>query len=186
MPFHDTGMPGLKIFEPKVFHDNRGYFFESYNKSVFAEAGLDHEWVQDNQSRSVYGVVRGLHFQNEPFPQAKLVRVLSGVIWDVVVDIRKGSPSYGKVFGIELSSENKLQILIPRGFAHGFSVLSETVEVMYKCDNLYHKESEGSIIWNDPDLGIDWKLPADKVIVSEKDKLHPQFKDAHFNFQYIG
>ena len=127
MPFHQTELPGLVIFEPNVFPDKRGYFFESYHQRIFAEAGQAYDWVQDNQSYSVYGVVRGLHYQNDPFSQAKLVRVLQGSIWDVAVDIRKGSPTFGKVFGIELSAENKLQLLIPRGFAHGFSVLSDTV-----------------------------------------------------------
>jgi dTDP-4-dehydrorhamnose 3,5-epimerase len=186
MPFHDTGFPGLKIFEPRVIYDNRGYFFESYSKHAFEQVGLNYEWVQDNQSCSSYGVIRGMHYQLEPYAQAKLVRVLSGKIWDVVVDLRVGSPTFGKVFSVELSGENKLQLLIPRGFAHGFSVLSETVEVMYKCDNFYHKESEGSIIWNDPALGIDWKIPADQVIVSEKDTMHPLLKDARHNFTYRG
>ncbi|MGB4772972.1 MAG: dTDP-4-dehydrorhamnose 3,5-epimerase [Chitinophagaceae bacterium] len=186
MPFRETGFPGLRIFEPRVFHDNRGYFFESYSKLAFEEAGLDYDWVQDNQSKSSFGVIRGLHYQLEPYAQAKLVRVLSGNIWDVVVDLRVGSPGYGKSFSMELSGENKLQLLIPRGFAHGFSVLSETVEVMYKCDNPYHKESEGSIIWNDPALGIDWKIPGDQVVVSDKDTMHPLFKDARHNFTYRG
>jgi dTDP-4-dehydrorhamnose 3,5-epimerase len=186
MPFHDTDFPGLKIFEPRVIYDNRGYFFECYNKQVFEESGLNYEWVQDNQSCSSYCVIRGMHFQLEPYAQAKLVRVLSGKIWDVVVDLRVGSPSFGKVFSVELSGENRLQLLIPRGFAHGFSVLSETVEVMYKCDNFYHKESEGSFIWNDPALGIDWKIPNDKVIISEKDMRHPLLQDARHNFTYRG
>jgi dTDP-4-dehydrorhamnose 3,5-epimerase len=185
MPFHDTGFPGLKIFEPRVFPDNRGYFFESFNKAVFQDAGLQSNWVQDNQSRSSYGVIRGLHYQTEPYAQAKLIRVLYGVIWDVVVDLRKGSPTFSKTYGIELSSDNKLQLLIPRGFAHGFSVLSETVEVLYKCDNFYHKESEGSIIWSDPELNIDWRVPKDKVIISAKDTDHPFLRDANFNFEYI-
>ncbi len=186
MPFHQTGLPGLMIYEPKVFHDNRGYFFESYSKAIFEKEGLYYDWVQDNQSRSSFGVIRGLHYQLQPHAQAKLVRVLEGRIWDVVVDLRKGSPAYGKSFGIELSSENKKQILIPRGFAHGFSVLSDQVEVMYKCDHIYHKESEGSIIWNDPDLNIDWKIPAGSAIISEKDAVHPRMKDAIHNFTYLG
>ncbi|MFN5477914.1 MAG: dTDP-4-dehydrorhamnose 3,5-epimerase [Chitinophagaceae bacterium] len=186
MPFHQTELPGLMIFEPNVIPDKRGYFFESYHQRIFAEAGQAYDWVQDNQSHSAYGVVRGLHYQHDPFSQAKLVRVLQGTIWDVAVDIRKGSPTFGKVFGIELSAENKLQLIIPRGFAHGFSVLSETVEMLYKCDNYYHKQSEGSIIWNDPDLNIDWKVPADKVIISEKDMNHPAMKDAIHNFSYHG
>jgi len=184
MLFHETGFPDLLICEPKVFEDNRGYFFESYNQRNFIEAGLNYHWVQDNQSQSSYGVVRGLHFQHPPYAQTKLVRVLSGSILDVVVDIRKGSPSFGKVFSIEISSENKLQLLIPKGFAHGFSVLSPKAEVLYKCDSLFNKASEGSIMWNDPDLAIDWKIPSAEVIVSEKDNLHPQLKDAIINFNY--
>jgi dTDP-4-dehydrorhamnose 3,5-epimerase len=184
MLFHETGFPDLLICEPKVFEDNRGYFFESYNQRNFIEAGLNYHWVQDNQSQSSYGVVRGLHFQHPPYAQTKLVRVLSGSILDVVVDIRKGSPSFGKVFSIEISSENKLQLLVPKGFAHGFSVLSPKAEVLYKCDSLFNKASEGSIMWNDPDLAIDWKIPTSEAIVSEKDNLHPQLKDAIINFNY--
>jgi dTDP-4-dehydrorhamnose 3,5-epimerase len=184
MLFHETGFPDLLICEPKVFEDNRGYFFESYNQRNFIEAGLNYHWVQDNQSQSSYGVVRGLHFQHPPYAQTKLVRVLSGSILDVVVDIRKGSPSFGKVFSIEISSENKLQLLVPKGFAHGFSVLSPKAEVLYKCDSLFNKASEGSIMWNDPDLAIDWKIPSSEAIVSEKDNLHPQLKDAIINFIY--
>lgn len=186
MPFHSTDIPGLFLFEPKVFEDKRGYFFESYSDKEFSYANQAYDWVQDNQSKSSFGVIRGLHFQHDPFAQAKLVRVLSGKILDVAVDIRKGSPTYGKVYTVELSAENKLQILIPRGFAHGFSVLSETAEVLYKCDNYYSKESEGSIIWNDPDLNIDWKVPADKAIISEKDLAHPRFRDSRHNFKYSG
>lgn len=186
MPFHVTEFPGLFLYEPKVFEDNRGYFFESYNEKEFSYANLSYDWVQDNQSKSQYGVIRGLHYQQEPFAQAKLVRVLSGLIWDVAVDIRVGSPTYGKIFGVELSAENKLQALIPKGFAHGFSVLTENVEVLYKCDNYYNKESEGSIIWNDPELAIDWKIPVEKAIISEKDTKHPMFKDAKHNFIFRG
>lgn len=184
MPFSETGLPDLLIYEPRVFPDNRGYFFESYNKKEFQNAGLGYDWVQDNQSRSEYGVIRGLHYQHEPFAQAKLVRVLSGKIWDVAVDIRKGSPTYGKVYALELSDENKKQLLIPRGFAHGFSVLSETAEVLYKCDNYYDKSSEGSIIWNDAFLNIDWKISPDKAIISEKDKVHPAWANATHDFKY--
>lgn len=186
MPFHQTGIPGLVVFEPHVIPDKRGYFFESYPHRAFVDAGHSYNWVQDNQSHSIYGVVRGLHFQREPFAQAKLVRVLQGRIWDVAVDLRSGSPCFGKSFGIELNADNKLQLLIPRGFAHGFSVLSETVDVLYKCDNYYHKESEGSIIWNDPDLNIDWKIPAGSAIISEKDAVHPRMKNAIHNFTYLG
>jgi dTDP-4-dehydrorhamnose 3,5-epimerase len=184
MIFHETGFPGLLICEPKVFDDSRGYFFESYNQRSFQDAHLFFDWVQDNQSKSSYGVIRGLHFQQPPFAQTKLIRVFNGKILDVVVDIRKGSPTFGKVFSIELSAENKLQLLIPRGFAHGFSVLSPIAEVLYKCDHLYNKSSEGSIIWNDPDLAIDWKIAAADALVSEKDNLHLPLKDIPINFIY--
>ncbi|HEX5025846.1 MAG TPA: dTDP-4-dehydrorhamnose 3,5-epimerase [Agriterribacter sp.] len=185
MPFTKTDFPGLLIFEPAVFEDARGYFFESYNERVFLQEGLGFKWIQDNQSASNYGVIRGLHYQNPPKAQAKLVRTLQGKILDIAVDLRKGSPTFGKVYSIELSSENKLQLLIPHGFAHGFSVLSEQAIVLYKCDHLYDKASEGSIAYNDPFLNIDWKIPADKIILSEKDRTHPLFKDGknHFNFE---
>ena len=182
MPFHSTDFHGLMIYEPKVFPDSRGYFFESYNQKDFDFANQSFDFVQDNQSRSTYGVIRGLHYQKNPFAQTKLIRVLSGSILDIAVDIRKGSPTYGKVFSLELSAENKLQLLIPKGFAHGFSVLSEVAEVLYKCDNYYNKTSEGSIIWNDPDLNVDWKIPAGREIISEKDAVHPSFRDAVHNF----
>lgn len=169
MPFIETGIPGLVVFEPRVFEDSRGYFFESYNADTFLRNNIKLRFVQDNQSRSSYGVIRGLHFQNSPHAQAKLVRAIAGTILDVAVDVRVGSPTFGKVFTVELSAENKKQLLVPAGCAHGFSVLSEIAEVMYKCDNYYNKESEGGIIYNDPDLNIDWKIPADKAIVSDKD-----------------
>jgi len=184
MPFIHTEFPGLVVFEPIVFEDARGYFFESYNEKVFGSEGFHFDWVQDNQSRSAYGVVRGLHYQLNPHAQTKLIRVLEGRIWDVAVDIRKGSPTFGKYFGIELSGRNKLQILVPRGFAHGFSVLSEFASVLYKCDDFYHRECEGSIIYNDPVLQIDWKIPDEKMILSEKDHAHPLLADAKNNFQY--
>lgn len=186
MPFHKTDFPGLMIFEPIVFEDNRGHFFESYNLKNFNDQDLYLNFVQDNQSGSRYGVIRGLHYQLDPHAQVKLVRVLSGVILDVAVDIRKNSPTYGKVFFIELSAENKKQLYIPAGFAHGFSVLSETADVMYKCDEFYDKESEGGICYNDPDLAIDWNLPADKIIVSEKDQQLPRFADCRNNFVFNG
>lgn len=169
MPFLNTGFPGLLVYEPKVFHDERGYFYESYNQRVFAQEGLEFDFVQDNQARSVYGVVRGLHYQAPPHAQTKLVRVLEGAILDVVVDLRRGSPSFGKTFSIELSAENKKQLLVPKGFAHGYSVLSPTSEVMYKCDAFYHKESESGIKPTDDLLNIDWKVPAHKMILSAKD-----------------
>jgi dTDP-4-dehydrorhamnose 3,5-epimerase len=183
MPFIKTELEGLLIFEPKVFEDSRGYFFEAYNNSVFKEAGINMTFVQDNQSQSSYGVIRGLHYQNDPHAQTKLVRVLVGSILDIAVDIRKSSATYGKVFAIELSDENKKQLFIPPGFAHGFSVLSEKAVVLYKCDALYNKESEGGIIYNDPSLNIDWQIPADKAIISDKDKLLPGLKDCKNNFE---
>ena len=165
-----TPLEGLLIVEPKVFKDQRGYFFESYNKKLYAENGITDNFVQDNQSFSSYGVVRGLHYQLNPFAQSKLVRVLQGKIFDVAVDLRKDSPTFGQWFGVELSSENFLQLYIPRGFAHGFSVLSETAVVFYKCDNYYAPDYEEGILFDDPVLNIDWKVPIEKVIVSEKDK----------------
>jgi dTDP-4-dehydrorhamnose 3,5-epimerase len=177
MPFIETGIQGLWVFEPKVFPDSRGYFFESYNKKLFAENGIDCDFVQDNQSSSTYGVIRGLHFQLPPYAQAKLVRVLSGRILDVAVDIRRGSPTFGKNFTIELSAENNRQLFLPHGFAHGFSVLSEKAEVLYKCDAFYNKQSESGIMYNDPDLNIDWQIPEKDMIISEKDMVNPLFKD---------
>jgi dTDP-4-dehydrorhamnose 3,5-epimerase len=173
MPFHRTDIPGLLVFEPQVFEDSRGYFFESYNEKIFKEQGMDLRFVQDNQSSSSYGVIRGLHYQLPPHAQVKLVRVLHGKILDVAVDIRKGSPAYGKTFCQELSAENRKQLFIPAGFAHGFSVLSEKAEVFYKCDAFYNKESDAGIRFNDPALNIDWKIPADKAIISDKDKTLP-------------
>ncbi len=182
MPFTATHLDGLLIFEPRVFEDNRGYFFEAYNKSQFEAEGLQYDFVQDNQSFSGYGVIRGLHYQRNPHAQSKLVRALAGRILDVAVDIRKNSPTYGQVFSIELTSENKKQLLIPAGFAHGFSVLSETAVVMYKCDALYNKESEGGIIYNDPELAIDWQLPEGAAVVSDKDLVLPVLKACNNNF----
>lgn len=182
MPFTSTGIEGLLVFEPRVFEDDRGYFFEAYNQSVFEAEGLHYNFVQDNQSFSKYGTIRGLHYQQNPYAQCKLVRVLEGNILDVAVDIRKTSPTYGKVFSIELSSENKKQLLISAGFAHGFSVLSETAMVMYKCDALYNKESEGGIIYNDPTLAIDWQIPDESAIVSEKDLALPVLAACKNNF----
>jgi dTDP-4-dehydrorhamnose 3,5-epimerase len=184
MPFIETGFDGLKIFEPKVFQDSRGYFFESFNSATFRAAGIESTFVQDNESRSQYGVLRGLHYQLNPMAQAKLVRVVEGEVLDVVVDIRKGSPTYGKHFSLLLSAENKKQLYIPRGFAHGFSVLSETCIFQYKCDNYYSKESEGGISYNDPELGIDWNIKPGEAIVSDKDSLLPAFKNCNNNFVY--
>jgi dTDP-4-dehydrorhamnose 3,5-epimerase len=186
MPFHETPFPGLVVFEPKVFEDSRGYFFESYNQNLFKQHGIDVHCVQDNQSSSGYGVIRGLHYQLNPYAQIKLVRVLHGAILDVVVDLRKGSPAYGKSYSIELSDKNKKQLYIPAGFAHGFSVLSEKAEVMYKCDNFYNKESEAGILYNDPQLNIDWKIPAGKEIISDKDRVLRGFADCKNNFEFKG
>ena len=184
MPFIETGIPDLMIYEPKVHGDHRGYFFESYNANTFREEGVDMVFVQDNQARSSYGVLRGLHFQLPPHAQTKLIRVLEGRILDVVVDLRRGSPAYGKVYSIELSAENKRQLLVPQGFAHGYSVLSETAEVMYKCDNFYHKASEGGILYNDPALAIDWGIPLEAARVSDKDLVFPLLADCEHNFEY--
>ena len=184
MPFFETDIQGLLVFEPKVFEDSRGYFFEAYNEQIFSEAGINMKFVQDNQSKSNYGVIRGLHYQLNPYAQTKLVRVLDGKILDVAVDIRKNSPTYGKHFAIELSAENKKQLFIPAGFAHGFSVLSETAIVLYKCDAFYSKESEGGIVYNDPFLNIDWKIPGGRETVSEKDKLSPPFAECKNNFEF--
>lgn len=186
MPFIKTTIPDLLVFEPKVFDDSRGYFFESFNLQTYRAEGIDINFVQDNQSSSQYGVIRGLHYQLNPHAQAKLIRVLAGRILDVAVDIRKNSPAYGKSFSIELSAENKKQLFIPAGFAHGFSVLSEQAEVFYKCDSFYNKESEGGILFSDPSIGIDWKIPAGKEIISEKDKQLPLFANCRNNFEYKG
>lgn len=183
MPFIKTGFPGLLIFEPVVFEDSRGYFFESYNENVCQNEGIDTLFVQDNQAKSSYGVIRGLHYQLSPFAQIKFIRVLTGAILDVVVDIRKGSPTYGRSFPIGLSAENRKQLFIPQGFAHGYSVLSDTADVFYKCDKFYNKESEAGILYNDPFLNIDWQIPEGKQIISEKDKLHPPFMECKNNFE---
>jgi dTDP-4-dehydrorhamnose 3,5-epimerase len=185
MPFIKTDFPGLLIFEPVVFRDSRGYFFESYNENTCAAEGVNVKFVQDNQAKSSYGVVRGLHYQLNPHAQTKFIRVLAGSILDVVVDIRKGSPTFGKAYTIELSAENCRQLFIPQGFAHGYSVLSETAEVMYKCDTFYNKDSEAGIAFNDPALGIDWIIPAEKQVISEKDTVQPLFKDCKNNFEFI-
>jgi len=184
MPFQQTDIPGLLVFEPTVFEDSRGHFFESYNENVFREQGIDIHWVQDNQSCSGYGVIRGLHYQLPPFVQSKLVRVLKGKILDVAVDIRKGSPTFGKVYAKKLSASNRRQLFIPAGFAHGFSVLSDKAEVLYKCDHFYNKEAEGGIIFNDAELSIDWQIPEKKAIVSEKDRSLPTFAQCKNSFEY--
>jgi dTDP-4-dehydrorhamnose 3,5-epimerase len=178
----NTDIPDLFIIEPKIFADSRGYFFESYSKQKLEIFGKFFEFIQDNQSKSVYGVIRGLHYQLAPYAQTKLVRVLQGTILDVAVDIRKGSPTFGKSFSVELSDENFRQLLIPKGFAHGFSVLSQTAVVLYKCDAQWNKEAERGIIYNDESLKIDWKIPKNKIILSEKDSVFPKSKDADVNF----
>ncbi len=182
MPFMQTPISNLLVFEPKIHEDSRGYFFESFNLQTFRAEGIDINFVQDNQSSSKYGVIRGLHYQLNPSAQVKLIRVLSGRILDVVVDIRKGSPTFGKSFSVELTAENKKQLFVPAGLAHGFSVLSEEAEVLYKCDSFYNKDSEAGILYNDPSLNIDWKIPAEKEIVSEKDKGLPLFAECRNNF----
>ena len=182
MPFIQTPIPNLLVFEPKIHEDSRGYFFESFNLQTFRAEGIEINFVQDNQSSSNYGVIRGLHYQLNPSAQVKLIRVLSGRILDVAVDIRKGSPTFGKSFSIELTAENKKQLFIPAGFAHGFSVLSEQAEVFYKCDEFYNPKADGGIIYNDPELNIDWMLNPEEFILSDKDKHHPQLAHAKFNF----
>lgn len=170
-----TALEGVVIIEPKVFGDDRGYFFESFSQKEFEEKVSETVFVQDNESRSGYGVVRGLHFQKPPYEQAKLVRVVKGKVLDVAVDIRKNSPTYGQYVSTELSGENKHQLFIPRGFAHGYAVLDEEAVFLYKCDNYYAPGHEGAILWNDPQLGIDWHLPPEDVILSEKDRHNPPF-----------
>ncbi len=172
-----TEIDGVLIIEPRIFQDSRGYFFESFNLREFEEKVGVIDFVQDNESKSCYGVVRGLHFQRDGHSQAKLVRVVKGKVLDVAVDLRRGSATYGRHVAVELSEDNHRQFFIPRGFAHGFSVLSDEVIFQYKCDNYYCPSSEGAIAWNDPDLGIDWRIPEDKVILSEKDRNHPLLRD---------
>lgn len=172
-----TEIDGVLILDPRLFQDSRGYFFESFNQKEFESKVGNVTFVQDNESKSCYGVVRGLHFQKGEHAQSKLVRVVKGKVLDVAVDLRPGSPTFGKYVSVELSEDNHLQFFIPRGFAHGFSVLSDEVVFQYKCDNFYCPESEGAIAWDDPDLGIDWKIPADRIILSDKDRKHPRLKD---------
>ena len=179
-----TDIDGVVIIEPRIFSDERGYFFESFSQREFEEKVCKTVFVQDNESKSSYGVLRGLHFQKPPYTQSKLVRVIKGAVLDVAVDIRKGSPTFGKHIAVELSGENHRQFFIPRGFAHGFSVLSDEVIFQYKCDAFYAPQSEGALAWDDPDLGIDWKIPSDKVILSEKDRHHCLLKDSSWLFDY--
>lgn len=176
-----TSLKDCYILEPTIFRDSRGYFYEKYNEQSFEKlTGIKGNFVQDNISKSSYGVLRGLHFQKGVHAQAKLVSCIEGSVWDIAVDLRSGSPSFGKWFGVELSSDNKLQLYIPRGFAHGFVVLSETAIFAYKCDNFYNKEAEGGILWNDKDLAIDWRIPYQDIKLSEKDKLLPVFAEQKF------
>ena len=179
-----TDIEGVVIIEPRIFKDARGYFFESFSERDFCKEVREVRFVQDNESKSSYGVLRGLHFQKPPFCQSKLVRVIKGAVLDVAVDIRKGSPTFGKHVAVELTEDNHRQFFVPRGFAHGFSVLSDEVIFQYICDNFYAPQSEGAIAWNDPDLNIDWRIPAEKVILSEKDKNHPCLKDAEWLFDF--
>ncbi|MBR2326391.1 MAG: dTDP-4-dehydrorhamnose 3,5-epimerase [Alistipes sp.] len=179
-----SDIEGVVIIEPRIFEDSRGYFFESFSEREFVEKVCNTHFVQDNESKSSFGVVRGLHFQLPPHAQSKLVRVVKGAVLDVAVDVRVGSPTFGKHVAVELSAENHRQLFIPRGFAHGFAVLSDEVIFQYKCDNFYAPQSEGAIAWNDPALGIDWRIPVEKVILSAKDALHPTLAEAKELFDY--
>ncbi len=179
-----TGIEGVVIIEPDVFGDERGYFFESYSQARFDAMVRPVRFVQDNESKSKRGVLRGLHFQKGADAQSKLVRVVRGRVLDVAVDIRRGSPTFGRHVAVELTEENKRQFFVPRGFAHGFSVLSDEAVFQYKCDNLYAPHSEGAIAWDDPDLGIDWRLDPAEVLLSPKDRMHPRLKDAPELFDY--
>lgn len=179
-----TEIDGVVIIEPDVFGDERGYFFESYNQERFDAAVRPVRFVQDNESRSKFGVLRGLHFQKGEFAQSKLVRVVKGRVWDVAVDIRRGSPTFGRYAAVELSAQNKRQFFVPRGFAHGFSVLSDEAIFQYKCDNLYAPAAEGAVAWNDPAIGIDWRLRPEEVILSPKDSRHPMLAECEELFDY--
>ena len=179
-----TEIEGVVIIEPRIFKDDRGYFYESFSQCEFEEKVCRTTFVQDNQSKSSYGVVRGLHFQKPPYSQSKLVRCIKGAVLDVAVDIRKGSPTFGKYVAVELTEDNHRQFFVPRGFAHGFAVLSDEAVFQYKCDNFYNKESEGAVAWDDPELAIDWRIPVEKVLLSEKDKLSKTIAEADFLFDY--
>lgn len=180
----ETEIEGVVILEPRIFKDDRGYFYESFSQREFEEKVCQTTFVQDNQSMSVYGVVRGLHFQKPPYCQSKLVRCIKGAVLDVAVDIRKGSPTFGKYVAVELTEENHRQFFIPRGFAHGFAVLSDEAVFQYKCDNYYNKESEGAIAWNDATIGVDWRIPTENVILSEKDKMSKPISGNGYLFDY--
>lgn len=182
MKIIETPLPGLLIIEPSVFEDHRGYFFESYKQNSYLESGMNAQFIQDNESKSGRGVVRGLHYQLNPVAQAKLVRVVLGAVYDVALDLRKGSPTFGQWYGLEINETDKKQMYIPRGFAHGFSVLSETAVFSYKCDNLYNRDADRAINPFDPQLAIDWQLNETEWKVSDKDKAAPLFADADMNF----
>lgn len=180
----ETNIEGVVILEPRVFNDERGYFMESFSQRQFEESVCKTTFVQDNESRSTYGVLRGLHFQKPPHCQSKLVRVVEGRVLDVAVDLRRGSPTFGQYAAVELSGENKRQFFVPRGFAHGFVVLSPTATFQYKCDNYYSPQSEGSIAWDDPQIGIDWGVEASQIVLSEKDRHHPTLAETEWLFDY--
>ncbi len=184
MTITESPLPGLLILQPRVFEDSRGYFFESFNRKNLMDAGINAQFVQDNQSLSQYGVLRGLHYQLAPYAQSKLVRVLMGSVWDVAVDIRRNSPTFGQYFGIELSAENKTQLYIPQGFAHGFAVTSPSAVFFYKCDSFYNPEAERGIHFSDPELAIPWPVSESDSIISAKDKVLPLFRDAQINFEF--
>ena len=184
MKIIETAIEDVVIIEPRLFKDERGYFFESFSQREVEEKIRKISFVQDNESKSSYGVLRGLHFQKPPYAQSKLVRVIKGAVLDVAVDIRKGSPTFGKHVAVKLTEENHLQLFIPRGFAHGFSVLSQEVIFQYKCDNFYAPQSEGALAWDDSDLNINWRIPTNQIILSEKDKHHEKLKDASWLFDY--
>ena len=184
MKIIETAIEDVVIIEPRLFKDERGYFFESFSQREFEEKIRKISFVQDNESKSSYGVLRGLHLQKPPYAQSKLVRVIKGAVLDVAVDIRKGSPTFGKHVAVKLTEENHLQLFIPRGFAHGFSVLSQEVIFQYKCDNFYAPQREGALAWDDSDLNINWRIPTNQIILSEKDKHHEKLKDASWLFDY--
>lgn len=184
MEVFKTAIEGVIILEPRLFEDDRGYFYESFSQREFDDKVCKTTFIQDNQSKSSYGVLRGLHYQKSPFSQSKLVRCIKGAVLDVAVDIRKGSPTFGQYVAVELTENNHLQFFIPRGFAHGFVVLSEEAIFQYKCDNYYTPQNEGAIIWNDPDININWMIPSDKIVLSEKDKKHSTLENADYLFDY--
>ena len=184
MKIIETSIAEVVIIEPHLFKDKRGYFFESFSQREFETKVRTVNFVQDNESKSSYGVLRGLHFQKPPYAQSKLVRVIKGAVLDVAVDIRKGSPTFGRFISVELAEENHWQLFIPRGFAHGFSVLTDEVIFQYKCDNFYFPQSEAALAWNDPDIAIDWGIPMDKILLSDKDRHHVRLKDADWLFDY--